>query len=165
MSIGERIQEARKKKKLTQKELAQKLGLATGTIQQYELNKRQPRLDLLREIAAALDISIFELMGATDEGNGLVSFTIPDWLMRRSGLDVNGNEEEYYSGYIEPNSDFAHSLAEYLWGTPLQKQLDEAFNKLNLEGKEKAIERIEELAEIPRYTRGVEDADNPKKDE
>ena len=60
---GERIQEARKRAGLTQKELAQRLGLATGTIQQYELNKRQPRTEQLREIADALDVTLGYLLG------------------------------------------------------------------------------------------------------
>ena len=63
MNIGERIQSARKQKGLTQKELAQKLGLATGTIQQYELNKRQPRMELLKEIASVLDVEVGYLLG------------------------------------------------------------------------------------------------------
>ena len=60
---GERIQSARKRAGLTQKELAQRLGLATGTIQQYELNKRQPRTEQLREIADALGVTLGYLLG------------------------------------------------------------------------------------------------------
>lgn len=63
MNVGERIQAARKKTGLTQKELAQRLGLATGTIQQYELNKRQPRMEQLREIADVLSVTPGYLLG------------------------------------------------------------------------------------------------------
>lgn len=58
MTIGERIKAARAQKRLTQKELADKLELATGTIQQYELSKRQPRLEQLQAIADALGVDI-----------------------------------------------------------------------------------------------------------
>ena len=42
-TFGERLQHLRASAGYTQKELAEKSGLATGTIQQYELNKRIPR--------------------------------------------------------------------------------------------------------------------------
>ncbi len=62
MSIGKRIKEARINAGLTQKELAEKAGTATGTIQQYELGKRQPRLVQLEKIAYALETTVSELV-------------------------------------------------------------------------------------------------------
>ena len=56
MTIGESIKEYRKKKGLTQKELAEKVGVATGTIQQYELNKRSPRPDIMETISRVIDL-------------------------------------------------------------------------------------------------------------
>lgn len=44
MEIGQSIQEARKKAKLTQKELAEKVGIATITVQQYERGVRTPKI-------------------------------------------------------------------------------------------------------------------------
>lgn len=69
MTIGEKIQKARKEKKYTQKQLAEKCGVATGTIQQYELGKRQPRIEQLEKIADALDVSVADLMGLTYKEN------------------------------------------------------------------------------------------------
>lgn len=66
MNIGQRIKEARKNAGLTQRELAEKSGTATGTIQQYELGKRQPRLEQLRAIAAALGVQVVDLLGPYD---------------------------------------------------------------------------------------------------
>lgn len=57
MTIGQRIKEARKSAGLTQRELAEKSGTATGTIQQYELGKRQPRIEQLQAIASALGVT------------------------------------------------------------------------------------------------------------
>ena len=45
MTLGKRIQLARKAKGFTQKQLAEAINAATGTIQQYELDKRQPRME------------------------------------------------------------------------------------------------------------------------
>lgn len=61
MTLGEKIKRHRKAKKLTQKQLAELLGVATGTIQQYELNKRQPRLETLDEIAQVLGVDVWDL--------------------------------------------------------------------------------------------------------
>lgn len=67
MTTGERIKEARKYRKMTQKQLAEAAGVATGTIQQYELGKREPRYEILIRICKALNISIlvFLLPGST----------------------------------------------------------------------------------------------------
>lgn len=62
-NMGQRIQDARKKKGLTQKELAEALQLATGTIQQYELGKRVPKNDTIKAIAAKLGMTPFDLIG------------------------------------------------------------------------------------------------------
>ena len=43
---------------LTQKELAEKAGIATITLQQYERNKREPRKEVLSKIAVALNIPV-----------------------------------------------------------------------------------------------------------
>lgn len=58
MDIGKRIKTARRAARLTQAQLALKTGAATGTIQQYELGKRQPRLEQLQAIADALGVDI-----------------------------------------------------------------------------------------------------------
>lgn len=70
MTTGQIMQAIRKEKGYTQKQLAEKCGLATGTIQQYELNKREPRREQLQKIATALDVP---LMGF--DGNILVNIT------------------------------------------------------------------------------------------
>lgn len=63
MSVAERIRNARKKAGLTQKQLAEKAGIATVTLQQYEGGKRQPRMNKLQDIAIALGIPTGELIG------------------------------------------------------------------------------------------------------
>lgn len=64
--MGHIMQTIRKERGYTQKQLAEKCGLATGTIQQYELNKREPRREQLQKIAAALDVPLYKLMGFDD---------------------------------------------------------------------------------------------------
>lgn len=58
MNLGESIKSYRKSNNLTQKQLAEKIGLATVTIQNYELNKREPNIETLSKIADVLGISL-----------------------------------------------------------------------------------------------------------
>lgn len=58
---GERIKEARKKRGLTQQELADATGLAKGTIQQYENGKRSPKSENLMIIANVLHTPLWEI--------------------------------------------------------------------------------------------------------
>lgn len=57
MTVGERIKNARKEAGCTQKQLSEKSGVSTVSIQQYERGVRQPRLEQLKKLADALDIS------------------------------------------------------------------------------------------------------------
>ena len=61
MDLGSNIQKYRKEAGFTQKELAKKLNVAVGTIQQYELGKRQPRLEFLEKIANVLGVDVWNL--------------------------------------------------------------------------------------------------------
>lgn len=60
--IGRRIKAERAARKMTQEQLAEKVGLSTITIRQYEAGVRQPSYKILRRIAEALSISLHELL-------------------------------------------------------------------------------------------------------
>lgn len=62
MEIGEIIKEKRRSAGLTQEALAQKIGCATITIRQYESGKREPSIEVLNDIANALNLEIFDLI-------------------------------------------------------------------------------------------------------
>lgn len=65
--IGLNIKKFRKKAGLTQKALAEKCDMATGTIQQYELGKREPRIEQQERICEVLGIPTIALLsGETD---------------------------------------------------------------------------------------------------
>lgn len=61
MSIGENIKKLRKDAKITQKELANRIGVNEVTIRSYEAGKYEPKFDKLNLIAKALNVSIFAL--------------------------------------------------------------------------------------------------------
>lgn len=84
MTIGERIRQARKTKGLTQKQLGELSNTSEGTVRQYERGVRQPRLEQLQRIAAALDVS--------------VNFFLPpdEWVGNTLSLTVSTEELKSY---------------------------------------------------------------------
>ncbi len=67
--IGDNIKRYRKRAGLTQKQLAEKSGLAEITIRQYESNKREPKSGYLDDIAGALDIPTILLLSSSNEAH------------------------------------------------------------------------------------------------
>ena len=59
--IGKRIKERRRALKMTQKELAQKIGCAEITVRQYESGRNAPKVDTRIALAKALDVPYVEL--------------------------------------------------------------------------------------------------------
>ncbi|QEZ68022.1 XRE family transcriptional regulator [Paraclostridium bifermentans] len=62
MNIGANIKKFRKEKGLTQKELAEKIGVSGAYIQQIENNKKNPSIKTLNKISSALGVTIQELI-------------------------------------------------------------------------------------------------------
>ena len=54
MSIGSRIKEARKKRKLTQEELAALIGVTKGAVANYENEVSIPKIEILYKLFDAL---------------------------------------------------------------------------------------------------------------
>ena len=63
MTIGERIKQARKARRMSQKELAEKIGVQPANISQFERGSRNPKLEHIKKIASALGILRSELRG------------------------------------------------------------------------------------------------------
>ena len=111
MTLGERIRWARRDCRLTQAELAYRLDIATGTLQQYELEKRRPGLDMLEAIAEETCVPIQWIVGAADDAER----------------------------------------------DPLSGRESRLLATFNHEGQRVAIERVEELTELPKYQKTEKD--------
>ena len=61
--LGNNIKTARKRLKITQKELATRLGIAEITIRKYENGDREPNLETIEKLAIALEVTPYELLG------------------------------------------------------------------------------------------------------
>ncbi len=67
MSVGENIKTYRKNKHLTQKQLADKIGLSEITIRRYEKNTNVPTIEILNKISEVLDVSTNNLLNPHDK--------------------------------------------------------------------------------------------------
>lgn len=63
----EHLKEARKRKKLKQREMAEHLQIGMRTYQNYEGGQRRPDYETLVAIADYLEVSLDYLLGRTDE--------------------------------------------------------------------------------------------------
>lgn len=70
--FGKRLAVARAKKNLTQRELADLVGITWSQISRYEAGKAKPRLAVLLSLSEFLDVSPDYLTGASDDEDGRV---------------------------------------------------------------------------------------------
>lgn len=129
LNMGEKIHQLRKQAGLTQKELAEKVGVSDTAIMRYEKNQRIPRKETLNKLAAVLNTTPSDLMGFMDE-----------W------------ERLYNSdGRLALESELLSKIAD-LYGADAAKLL-ELFNELNELGKKNALEHLEDLTNLPKYSK------------
>lgn len=64
--LAARLRQCRKEKGLTQREVAIYCNVAKNTYQNYELMTREPKLEIVLEIAKFFDVSLDYLVGRTD---------------------------------------------------------------------------------------------------
>ncbi|MBK6722974.1 MAG: helix-turn-helix transcriptional regulator [Acidobacteria bacterium] len=62
--FGKRLSAVRRSKGLTQQQLADKLGIKRSLIDYYETRSPNPALDFIERSAAALEVSVAELLGS-----------------------------------------------------------------------------------------------------
>lgn len=73
-SIGDKLKTLRKGRRLTQQELAERMGLSRATISNYELGRRSPHLSELRRFAEFYGVSLdYFGVDASDETFELLS--------------------------------------------------------------------------------------------
>ena len=113
---------------MTQKELGLKLGVSFQSIAQWENDLRKPKHETLQRIANALNVFTYTLL---DDASKEVFFA-----------GVTAGQDAVVREYSE--------FGCYSLDQP-EAPIIEAFYKLNAEGQQKAIERVQELTEIPRY--------------
>lgn len=176
MNIGEVIKAARKKAGLTQKQLAERMGVNPSLISQYEKGFRNPKLETLERIASALEVPLEDLLSdkVRDQAQA-----IADRLTRYFEEEYNNpDSENYHSSRIREVFSRENNLQaaletimeevpyEQIWLDPdqpdyilalgmtglpdsvIEQKLLEIFHGLNHRGKIEALFRMRELEQV-----------------
>lgn len=69
VNMGEKLKSLRTEKKLTQKQIADRIGLAISAVSSYESGTRYPSYDALIKLARIYHVSTDYLLGITDSRN------------------------------------------------------------------------------------------------
>ena len=166
MNVGNRIKLARKAAGLTQKQLADRLGISPVNISQLENNARAPKFETLKRIAEALGTTPRDMVYYDSD------------IARRhlESIDASDfeSEEQYRRALrlLESLADIEQQLEFGLSNVddetidllpPLQRKsrILSALDLLTEAGQIKAVERVEELTEIPKYRRDAQEQTDP----
>lgn len=94
IQLAAQIRSFRKKRALTQEQLAEAMGVSTGAVYKWEAGLSQPELSMLLELADFFDTSVDVLLGYEMQDNRLQA-TVARLKQYRSEKDRNGlNEAE-----------------------------------------------------------------------
>lgn len=66
-TFGERLKQLRTERKLTQREVAEYLNIATNAYQNYEYDNREMNIKTLTALADYFDVSVDYLIGRSDD--------------------------------------------------------------------------------------------------
>ena len=134
---------------MTQKELGEKLGgIPQQQIGRWENGKSNPKLNTIQKIADALNVNI----------NDLLESPLDDSPFYKALKNANPSEHPIGKDFI--NAQLSKQVDDW---EQIDIELVKKFKQLNEIGKAIAIERIEELSEIPRYTQ--KESNVPDKEE
>ena len=126
-ATGERIFELRDRLGLTQKEFADSIDVSQSSVNYWENGKREPKMSHLCKISNVYKVPINELIGT----NG---------TQRVSGEDAD------LELFIDAEtSELSLKLK------PDFEALFTSFKSLNEKGREKAIDYVSDLAQMPKY--------------
>lgn len=89
MTLGERIRSARKLKRMTQRELASKIGAAHNSVSDWENNKNKPDPDTIELICGILDITPNYILGSSEDA---LSPSEKALINKYRALDSHGKE-------------------------------------------------------------------------
>ncbi|WP_404407657.1 helix-turn-helix domain-containing protein [Jeotgalibacillus malaysiensis] len=88
--LSERLKIARKRKKLTQLELANRVKTSKGTISNYENGYSTPSNEMLKELAMTLEVSTDYLLGVIDDFEKVTQLSEEDRAILAFSNSVEG---------------------------------------------------------------------------
>ena len=91
-NISKNIGKYREKAGLTQKELANKLGIVPSRISNWETGANCPTIDILFEVCEVLNVSINDIYGVYPDSKFILKYGEQDLLNKYRLLDSHGRE-------------------------------------------------------------------------
>ena len=98
MEFSERLKELRKQAKLTQVELAGKLGIVQSSYADWERGKKKPTQDNLVKIAQVLNVSVDYLVGNSEEKSDDLNNI--ELLFRMNSKGLTEEEKEIFKNEL-----------------------------------------------------------------
>lgn len=94
MSLSDNIKKYRKKEGLTQKQLAEAIGVTAITIQNYENARREPNIETLDKISKALKINTSDLFNADDMWKLHAGYFVSSDPIELCGFNKNNTSDD-----------------------------------------------------------------------
>lgn len=157
MTIGEKIYKFRTSKNLTQKQFAEKIGVAQSAVNFWENGKRQPRLEQLKKITDTFNISMYfflddDLKEATEMSiNSELDLINLKMLSIKNNKSLKDDEKAKQLKELITQLKLLQNHHSTNVNTSKKALLNNYYDELNEKGQNKAIEQIELLTKIPEY--------------
>ena len=143
MNVGPKIKEIRKSRGLSQIEVSKMAGIAVNSLRLYEAGKREPRIEQVDRIAAALNVSVLSLL--VDESE------IDSFMKNMDSVILKLMKKSYQSDREFYDAFFNDEISMVIMRNKTEEQIIGTAKDLNEEGQKKALECVTELAKIPKY--------------
>ena len=153
MGLHEKIRELRLNNNISQKKLADAIGVAQSSINYWEKGQRTPSVDAAQRLADYFNITLDELYDINDisVASNKSKKGVFDKFLDILKSDYEDDEYVEYDDIVDKESEF-ETLQKQFFKNKNIKMQDLMF-KLNALGQDKAIEQVELLTKIPEYQR------------
>ena len=91
MEIGNKLKKYREDKKMTQKEIAEILGVEPATISKYESGLIEPNLEYLKKLSEIFEVTIDELLKDEEDKLDISKINILQILREQKKMNLKGN--------------------------------------------------------------------------
>lgn len=134
-TMGERIKKYRKEKKYTQQQLADLLQVSVMTVRRFEANEREPKMEMVENLASVLGVSEIALMfGSPSEAGRAV---------------LNGFSENLSNNLHDLAEHGLEIIQEQYANTP--EFIVQYWERLNTVGRIEATKRTKQMYDSPEY--------------
>ena len=148
MEIGNKIKSYREKRKMTQKEIAEILGVEPATVSKYESGMIEPNIESLKKLAETFEISVDELI--KEEDFDISNINILEVLREQKEMKLKGNL------YHQTQISFAYNTNHIEGSTLTEEQTRYIFetNTILFEGD--TIAKVDDILETANHFKLVD---------